>query len=1549
MKVKSILLKTLGAFMALAMLLAMLPAGDVAAAGPWFVRTDGSDTTCDGLADAAAGGGGSCAFLTIAKAITEATAGDTIYVGPGNYPTVGVNKSISIHGANAGIHPAVGTHETASVETRGPETVLGGLTPSADNITVDGIHFLKAGTRMIDTYADANNFTMRNCIVESTLYGATTGVVQFGGGSHTNMLIEFNLFIDKGASTFYAGGGPYDGMTFQYNKFQGANRSIFWAATPLVDGVIKGNEFDGEGGTKSNTINIGHAGNLQLSDNWFHDNYYTAVQVGVINGSITGNTFEKSYPYPGYGARDIELWGGLYDTAVSTNVTISGNTFFYNDIPGAADPSHGLRLTAPASGADGIDASTIHVFNNAFYDGGARTDAFAIRHNGDQTTYVDADMNYWGSASPDFDGLFSGPVNYTPWCGDAACTFTLPAETVWVDDDLVCGGNSPCFETIQEGINEVVAGGTVNVAAGEYVEVGQIVIEKDLTIIGEDKATTIIKPAQNTGSTGDPRGWFLVNAGVEFNLSNVTLDGSGKQVHQAIRSLGSGTIDNNIIQNIYYSKTIGLGVAVMGNYNMTISNNTFSNIERIGMMAYGSGVTDAQIIGNTYTGKGDGDYLDYGIEIGGGAKAYIEGNTITGIGESTTAWSSAAILVTDAYPTNGPAEVVIVDNDLSGNYRGIHVGYGDSDRVIVKAELNNLADTYRAIYTTTDLVNLVDGSPNWFGSIFGPNNQIVGNVTYTPWCGDEECSFLMPEGQEVVLQGAITETIVINNPGLTIFVKDGTVIDAGRPCFEVYADNTTIYTESPGGTVCSPGSHGVIVGDGVDSFELTGLEIDGTGMTPGNGVHFEGAVTNVWLVNNFIHDIDGHGVFFTEGLGGTVNYIQGNLFLNNAGNGIEAGTYAINAQYNAWGHVDGATAGDGASENVDWANWTHADLYLESSGTVYPNQVVKDDEIVYTVYGNLANIQGVEFTLTLPTEVSYVADSFKNLVFDMGGVTVDAGNLEIYGYQYSLSVPTSSVNVKNTALFSFTLSGDVFGKELEIGYVDENSSFAHVQIDGGPTNHVYATQLLGIDDLEVTDLPVLSQVGLDDPLTAGIEREFEVTLENTIYGGAFDPVLIYFFIADAELDDVFNFECYDETYGWLSGLLSEDTEGNLIGQWGPPGGFELTVPYTETTQCRVTFMSPGEYDVLITLVDLDTEWELARLEKTVVVNAGGFSVIGTVSMQGRTVRSGVPMTLFSEIYGPFNTTSGTTITNNLVFSALNGGTYLITTNQARYLNITAALMKTIYVDGNIELPPLHLFGGNAVWTDNIINILDASTVGGEYGWTGDTVGQNADVNFDGKVNIQDLALVGGNFDLTSQAAYADWIPSQYNGDVAGQILTDAGVVTGTLTGDFNLTITGQVTSYDANIATFSGTVSGDIIGNVTATINAQGIDTLYGYITETGTDQTVRIIGAFVQSGVDGDFVGEIIAGPELDPVTSLAITGDSSVAVGSSIQLVAEMTPPGRQVFWSVYVNHASIAEIDENGLLTGLSAGSATVIVKTYDDSNLSFVTKTITVTAP
>lgn len=177
-----------------------------------------------------------------------------------------------------------------------------------------------------------------------------------------------------------------------------------------------------------------------------------------------------------------------------------------------------------------------------------------------------------------------------------------------------------------------------------------------------------------------------------------------------------------------------------------------------------------------------------------------------------------------------------------------------------------------------------------------------------------------------------------------------------------------------------------------------------------------------------------------------------------------------------------------------------------------------------------------------------------------------------------------------------------------------------------------------------------------------------------------------------------------------------------------------------------------------------------RVEVTVVLPGGtleGFKnlptgdrttilpgVSGLVTLQGILApRAGVGITLTSGTV--VRTTSSTALSDiNYGFMGVETLTYTFTTSQARYLNVTSDSGKTFLVDRDRTLNPLRLFGGD-VNGDNQIQVTDASLVGESWGSTIDSA---ANINYDGIVNIQDLALVGGNYGLISATAYSGWIP-----------------------------------------------------------------------------------------------------------------------------------------------------------------------------------------------
>jgi len=233
-------------------------------------------------------------------------------------------------------------------------------------------------------------------------------------------------------------------------------------------------------------------------------------------------------------------------------------------------------------------------------------------------------------------------------------------------------------------------------------------------------------------------------------------------------------------------------------------------------------------------------------------------------------------------------------------------------------------------------------------------------------------------------------------------------------------------------------------------------------------------------------------------------------------------------------------------------------------------------------------------------------------------------------------------------------------------------------------------------------------------------------------------------------------------------------------------GVRLSAPELDFGTADTTFTFNGQtydwdlvkdgddYVLVYPKVTAETQtWEIVvtwggGFSQTFTVNFDGtlgpvtaYTVDGEISMQGRVARNTEDViTLDGYMLDDFTADSLDKLGINYTLSDVLTGEYTIVTNQPRYLNITADLGKSITLISNRTLPTLWLRGGNAIWTDNVINTADAGRVGSDWGGSGSTdlTINHGDVNFDNKVNIQDLALVGGNYDLTSAAAYATWLP-----------------------------------------------------------------------------------------------------------------------------------------------------------------------------------------------
>ena len=363
--------------------------------------------------------------------------------------------------------------------------------------------------------------------------------------------------------------------------------------------------------------------------------------------------------------------------------------------------------------------------------------------------------------------------------------FEAPTE-VWVDDAGVCG-NNPCYTTIQEAINIVVVGGTVNVAAGTYIEDLTIDATKtNLELVGAGASTTTIKGVQEldwpnhapaisvlasgvnihgftiespdySRTTGNPHssGITVGAADVEIyeNTFSATDDGTGNSLGWTtlIETYGAWAEDVSglyIHDNTFTSDT-GIDKGSEGiyiNYNsdnptpsgtVTIETNVFEGQLFRGITSERSKTTiTGNTIGSSYSPAVTFNAALRGIDISSPA-ANLNPNhdtvSITGDNTVTGFWQGIKIGGTNNTLTN----FVITQNTLQSNDAGIRV-YSSANGVSINE--NTMTGNTVGVQND-DVVNTLDATNNWWGTLspdFG--TLISGSVDYSPWCTEETCS-----------------------------------------------------------------------------------------------------------------------------------------------------------------------------------------------------------------------------------------------------------------------------------------------------------------------------------------------------------------------------------------------------------------------------------------------------------------------------------------------------------------------------------------------------------------------------------------------------------------------------------------------------------------------------------------------------------------------------------------------------------------------------------------------------------------------------------------
>lgn len=495
----------------------------------------------------------------------------------------------------------------------------------------------------------------------------------------------------------------------------------------------------------------------------------TADNVSVSNLTLLGNPSTGTYGFKASNVSNFSISNVTIDDCKRTGLDLNGVT-------GATISNVTVTDTASGNGIGVTDSTNVAIndvttSNNAWgairvSSGGCcygpGVDNFSISGTNsvaeDIKLYTEIDTN--GGVITNFD---PGQFDYETRNMTQFITWGKTWQALYYDvlDDAKTAalGYTPVYDSsikqvstgdmfmypdmgIQAAIYHADAGATVHVAAGTYNttngHTSQVFVDKNIAVIGEDEATTIFKPTADTGTSADDRAWWLVDTGVDFDLSNVTLDGTGYLIFQAIRTKGSGFIQHVTFNEIKYNESgpnySGFAVAAFGTGNVDIFSCTFSEIGRVGVLYYGTGISGSSYSYNTYTGKGDGDWLDYALDISAGATVTVHHNTVannTGVASSDGS-ASAGYMATTFFGAGTTA--LIYENTILNNTVGIVVGYDGTDTSTVDAFYNRIVGNEYGIDTTAPAVNAEN---NWWGCNEGPgatdcDSASVG-VDADPW------------------------------------------------------------------------------------------------------------------------------------------------------------------------------------------------------------------------------------------------------------------------------------------------------------------------------------------------------------------------------------------------------------------------------------------------------------------------------------------------------------------------------------------------------------------------------------------------------------------------------------------------------------------------------------------------------------------------------------------------------------------------------------------------------------------------------------------------
>jgi len=405
---------------------------------------------------------------------------------------------------------------------------------------------------------------------------------------------------------------------------------------------------------------------------------------------------------------------------------------------------------------------------------------------------------------------------------------------------------------IQDLINNATDGDTIYISSGTYYE--NIKVNKSISLIGEDKDTTIIMPYNYNKDV-------VIISSNWINLSGFTIR-KGRQNYYGIEITSNyNSIKGNIISDNY-----GTGIGVFGSYNTIMGNDiTLNSIDGIEIKSSShNNIEDNNILNNlcairlqtnsnsnTIKGNTISSNIDYGIEL------YSDNNIING---NTISNNGYGIFFQSSSDSN-----TITGNHISDNNCGINL-HGLSNSITSNTFLND------GLYLETS------------------DNSIVEDNTVN----GKPLVYLEDESNEIIDIDA-GQIILVNCDDITIQDKEITNTYIGIMLVGTsnsYISNNNINSNNNNGINLYLSNNNIISDNTINSNNESGINIRRSSYnTVSNnfisnndfGINFLNSDNDNIISDNTINSNNFYGIILSNS---NNNKIKGNTIDSNGGDGI---------------------------------------------------------------------------------------------------------------------------------------------------------------------------------------------------------------------------------------------------------------------------------------------------------------------------------------------------------------------------------------------------------------------------------------------------------------------------------------------------------------------------------------------------------------------------------------------------------------------------------------------------------------------------------------